>query len=776
MNFSDYCRPFYDKAHNNNGLKGISSQADIAAFFLKNALGAKAFEYLTVEDGTLSAYFTGKRAVPKETWAAVSANFNPDSFATALADKINDNCLADIGNACGIYPGKEIRLQKDLFTETLTEQFAALAANNGNCANIIATIYKAGMKPLDCPDYIANAYEKFHKIKTLLYQTEPQPFYDFFVCNTISPFRPRSNRIKLNRSKLISNATLEKLADNAQCSLLVGMGGIGKSMMMRHLFLDSLQKIKNTNKLPVIVILREYNTSYSSLTDLIIKSICRFDKSFDDAKVRKLLTYGRCQLLFDGLDEIKSNDMESFLRQLELFIDQYPQNQIVMSTRRFSSFIALSRFTILYMMPFSLEQSVELIQKLKYGDSEEEQKNKEEFIEKLKDGLYKEHYGFASNPLLLTLMLIHNRRFSGVPEKPYDFYHEAYETLLQLHDGNKLTMRRDFHSVRNPSDFTRVFREFCARSYRKADYEFDDQTFEKYFDSLHSKEKLDLSLMTSENFLFDVLHSACLMYEEGGKYHFLHRSFQEYFFADYYSRQDDSTLLKLGRSLQSSEQSEYDDSEGFNMLYDLAQEKVEHFIFLPFLAQIFEKNNPDEFLVFMEQFFSGVSYVVPNLPFLKIIDKNITCNEWQEENYTDFIITESILKNIGLEPFFKLDLTGDEPISYPLFRRGELFATEKSNPRTFIYLPEGAIETFKEARNFDTFFVADSNNQPLRLGYIYSIGFKMLIERPETFSALRSIIEKDDGMPKNMYTKVKAYYHHLRDKYTEKNDPDDDDF
>ena len=39
-------------------------------------------------------------------------------------------------------------------------------------------------------------------------------------------------------------------------------------------------------------------------------------------------------------------------------------------------------------------------------------------------------------------------------------------------------------------------------------------------------------MMKLDNFLFDVCHSACLMYEEGQNYHFLHRSFQEYFFAN----------------------------------------------------------------------------------------------------------------------------------------------------------------------------------------------------------------------------------------------------
>ena len=41
---------------------------------------------------------------------------------------------------------------------------------------------------------------------------------------------------------MINNVTLDELAKHSRNVLLVGMGGIGKSMMMRHLFLTSIRE------------------------------------------------------------------------------------------------------------------------------------------------------------------------------------------------------------------------------------------------------------------------------------------------------------------------------------------------------------------------------------------------------------------------------------------------------------------------------------------------------------------------------------------------------
>ena len=77
-------------------------------------------------------------------------------------------------------------------------------------------------------------------------------------------------------------------------------------------------------------------------------------------------------------------------------------------------------------------------------------------------------------------------------------------------------------------------------------------------------------MMKLDNFLFDVCHSALCM-RKARIIIFCIDLFQEYFFADYYSRQDDTTLMKLGSYIDTADQILFDEGSAFDMLYDLAQ-------------------------------------------------------------------------------------------------------------------------------------------------------------------------------------------------------------
>ena len=103
--------------------------------------------------------------------------------------------------------------------------------------------------------------------------------------------------------------------------------------------------------------------------------------------------------------------------------------------------------------------------------------------DKLVSDYFESHREFVTNPLLLTLMLMSYHRFADVPEK------SIYFTIRHIRHCCKDTILTNWHisgfrSVNDPSDFTKVFREFCAKSYRKGDYEFSQNKFEDYFDKL----------------------------------------------------------------------------------------------------------------------------------------------------------------------------------------------------------------------------------------------------------------------------------------------------
>lgn len=86
----------------------------------------------------------------------------------------------------------------------------------------------------------------------------------------------------------------------------------------------------------------------------------------------------------------------------------------------------------------------------------------------------------------------------------------------------------------------------------------------------------------------DLCGNLCLMYYESGKYHFTHRSFQEYFCALYFSKQKDRTLEGIGDFFDNLRSRNYGDKT-FSMLYDMIPYKIEEYVFIPYLQKLFHE-------------------------------------------------------------------------------------------------------------------------------------------------------------------------------------------
>lgn len=431
---------------------------------------------------------------------------------------------------------------------------------------------------------------------------------------------------------------------------------------------------------------------------------------------------------------------------------------------------------------------LELIDRLEYCP--EEPKLKQQFRDRLVSDYFKSHAEFVTNPLLLTLMLMSYHRFADVPEKKYLFYEQAYQTLLQRHDSDKLAYKRVFHSVTDPSDFTLVFREFCAKSYRKGDYEFSHNKFDEYFGKLKTLVRMDPDMMKLDNFLFDVCHSACLMYEEGQNYHFLHRSFQEYFFADYYSRQDDTTLMKLGNYIDTADQILFDEGSAFDMLYDLAQDKVERFIIMPFLASIYDnEGDEDKYWLFLTKGYDFWVYQIYRDDVIEDAKAKYNIHERypmvRYENSPSSVILSLVLKVIGADLQFKTekpgtDLMYDDLICERLY--GELLRGGSGSGNTVIMplmrVPEEFVndpERFKEAK-LNERLVLDADGKPVEFGYIYAFKYESGLTEPDKHPAMKAFWEKDTCPARKIYDDVGKYYQQLKEKYEHANELDDDDF
>lgn len=456
--------------------------------------------------------------------------------------------------------------------------------------------------------YLNRAREKHSKKKTFLYEMQ-RDFYGFFVCNDVkrreTVYRgERRNDRKDDR--VIENACIDSFEEERRFIVLSGTGGMGKSMMMTHFMLDTIDKNKETGEVPVFVLLRDYNPAAGDLIDFIFGELKRHDVDLHLSDLVELLQSGKGVILFDGLDEIKSENCRRFYKEMENLADSYPEASYIVSSRPTMNFRGLSRFTVYDLQPFSQEQAVEMVGKL--DQSVVDPVIQKDFIQDLKCNRFgfdwRERKDFLGNPLFLTILLLAYEGNHDIPTERYLFYEQAYDAMAKKHDAAK-ALTREFATGLNSREFQNYFGEFCTITYEQEKYDFTPEEISAYFQEVIEANELDT---TPEAFIEDVTGKICLIYKDGGKYYFIHRSFQEYFVAYFFSRQLEQRYGAVLDIFQRRDSADHD-SVVLPMLFDMEQNKTELCIIIPFLEQVFKDKNDDEaYEYFLEYFYPIICY------------------------------------------------------------------------------------------------------------------------------------------------------------------------
>ena len=153
---------------------------------------------------------------------------------------------------------------------------------------------------------------------------------------------------------------------------------------------------------------------------------------------------------------------------------------------------------------------------------------KDKFYKELDEYLYEKYETFASNPLLLTIMLLTFESRVSIPDKLNDFFEQAFTTLFHTHDATKGGYKRDIRSKLGYEDFKAVFSYFCFKSFFNSDYKFSENKALEYIGAAKQKRIID-TYFNSMDYLKDLTNSVCMLIHEGLEFRFSHRSFQDFF-------------------------------------------------------------------------------------------------------------------------------------------------------------------------------------------------------------------------------------------------------
>lgn len=614
--------------------------------------------------------------------------------------------------------------------------------------------------------YLKNAENKHSKKTTFLYETE-RKFESFYVCNDICPkiispihFTNLTPEEKLGAP--IKNVTILSFPQPQRNILLFGTGGLGKTMMMTHLMLDTIKIYNKYLKIPIFITLRDYDSSKNDLLGFIFTEFNRHDRNLTSDDLTKLLSDGSAVLLMDGYDEIKSAQLDTFNKQLDMLLDQYPNNFVVISSRRNRREDMLSRFAQYLLQPFSLEQATTMISKLDASIVSDEVKN--DFIKDLKNDSFNfsrdEKVKFLGNPLFISIMLLTYENYHDIPTQRYLFYENAYEAMAQKHDATK-SLRREFATGLNSREFKQYFGEFCAITYYAEKYSFTEKELKAYFQEVIDANRLTVD---ADTFIIDITEKICLLYLDGKQYYFIHRSFQEYFTAYFFSLQLEQSYKAIYNMFISRDMVSTED-ETLSMLYGIDKKKTEKHIFIPFLESIFTDGSDDKnYKNFLLLIYQSIRYTIGNINCFPI---NKPCS-----NIYTLISNEY---NLAGDPFEmgeqQFTPTSEHIISdlplYKSFVLDEYYSYNKNwkNPNAPQDLED---KMFSELP--DEYTQSDLFRESEPIGYVCKIKFEEIFSDPKKYQDMINEIEDKHFVLKAEYLRAKQLMLTLKEKY-EKREP-----
>lgn len=459
--------------------------------------------------------------------------------------------------------------------------------------------------------YTTNWYNKISSVKTFLFSENAVDFEEVYV-----PLSLQFQKKNINLPNDISS--FFKISN---CITILGHAGSGKTMLMKHSFLNIL---RNGYLIPIIIELRRIDNTEFSLSEYISSLVFKLNLSRNETIFNRLMDEGKFVFFLDGFDEISIKNKEKRTAEIEEFVDRYNKNSFMLTSRPGAGAETLSRFRSYHVCDMNDEQVKSFVMKqAKYMDEEGDL-----IAQKILGSIFcsdnSMFIDYLRNPLLLSMFILTFKYTPELPSKKSGFYFNVFDTLYCKHDstsksGGYLHERK---CKKEKEQYKNILQSFSYNSFFDSKYEFDNAYINKLFEDI--KKRLSVKF-DNDDMIYDLSVSIGIWVLDGYTYNFPHRSMQEYFAASLISESEEDTKKMVYSKIMTRKYG-YD---GFNF-WSLCQE-MDEFCFLKYFVLKNLKDFKKLLDITHEVIIEEIELTFYN--FLKILDLYIGINKSGEINY-----------------------------------------------------------------------------------------------------------------------------------------------
>lgn len=353
------------------------------------------------------------------------------------------------------------------------------------------------------------------------------------------------DRFGLGRVKEKRVPGLKAVQDHSKLMVL-GKPGAGKTTFLRYLAMQCIEGNFQADRIPVFITLKSFAEDEDRpdlltcveqfMTSARTKTNNHLSQKLDAESCQSLIQQGKLLILLDGLDEVREEDTDRVLRQIQEFSEQFYYNQFVITCRIATKEYTFQQFTEVEVADFNNEQIHTFVGNwFKCREPQNAKKLTKKLIGRLEE--QKPIKELATNPLLLTLLCLEFEELLEFPTNRTELYDRGLAVLLSKWDAGRRIERDQVYkrlSLKRKED---LLSQVALTTFMQKDYFFKQKTVESYIADYirnlpDAQTDLEALLLNSEAVLKSIEGQHGLLIERArGIYSFSHLTFQEYFTA-----------------------------------------------------------------------------------------------------------------------------------------------------------------------------------------------------------------------------------------------------